>query len=438
MKKAFTVGVAVLLTVLMILVVPVPRGSLDDGGTREYIALTYRIVDWNKIIPSGVYEQRRVYGPADRGKSIDELWALELERETASFNAVITEFHDGSVTVQPFEGEPEANSADRITFSTVSLPDIGAAVGMAIEVFYSGEIMETYPAQIHAYSWRGATDLRRMTYDEPWIDKAAVEPCEYDDIFTDIVITSIYADCFFAQTVIPMPYTIKMNGTLSEDWCVGDQVAVTYENTYYDDEANRVEADLLTIEQSTFSPDPMVAYKPVIYLYPEETTDVSVTLDVDGARTCTYPAYKDGWRVSAAPDGTLTDERGQTYNYLYWEGNLDADFDRTHGVCIKGEDTAAYLETALAQLGLTRREANEFIVYWLPLMEQNPYNLITFQTSAYTEAARLHVTPTPDTLIRVFMTWQASDTYVALTPQTFQTPARDGFTVVEWGGAQQH
>ena len=46
--------------------------------------------------------------------------------------------------------------------------------------------------------------------------------------------------------------------------------------------------------------------KPVIYLYPEEKTDISVTLAYDGTLTCTYPNYKTGWHVSAKPDGTLT------------------------------------------------------------------------------------------------------------------------------------
>ena len=53
--------------------------------------------------------------------------------------------------------------------------------------------------------------------------------------------------------------------------------------------------------------------KPVIYLYPEQETDVRVTLDLAGELTCAYPAYGDGWSVRAAPDGTLTDESGQTY-----------------------------------------------------------------------------------------------------------------------------
>ena len=47
--------------------------------------------------------------------------------------------------------------------------------------------------------------------------------------------------------------------------------------------------------------------KPVIYLYPEQEQDVSVRLDYDGKLTCTYPEYDDGWDVTAAPDGTLTD-----------------------------------------------------------------------------------------------------------------------------------
>ena len=43
--------------------------------------------------------------------------------------------------------------------------------------------------------------------------------------------------------------------------------------------------------------------KPVIYLYPEVETQVTVKMDYSGKLTCTYPAYNDGWQVTAAPDG---------------------------------------------------------------------------------------------------------------------------------------
>ncbi len=135
------------------------------------------------------------------------------------------------------------------------------------------------------------------------------------------------------------------------------------------------------------------AAKPVIYLYPEEETAVTVKLDYAGALTCTYPTYGDGWAVTACPDGTLTDDAGQTYSYLYWEGTDTIAYDFSQGFCVAGTDTAAFLEDALAQLGLTRREANEFIVYWLPQMQENPYNLIAFQSDRYTQAAKLTIDP---------------------------------------------
>lgn len=272
-------------------------------------------------------------------------------------------------------------------------------------------------------------------YTQQWLDKETAQELDYD-IFSHIVITEIYSNCFFARTAIPMPYIIKLNGTLSDDWCVGDQVLCTYENIYYDSENNRVEVDFLTIEPSYWAPEPGVAYKPVIYLYPEEETAVSVKLLLDGKLTCTYPRYNDEWHVTAATDGTLTDARGQTYNYLYWEGQTYAQWNMAQGFCVKGEDTATFLEDALAKLGLNRREANEFIVYWLPLMEKNPYNIITFQTDAYTNAAQLQIDPTPDTLIRVFMVWKATDTLVDLPPQELTALERKGFTAVEWGGSE--
>ena len=176
--------------------------------------------------------------------------------------------------------------------------------------------------------------------------------------------------------------------------------------------------------------------KPVIYLYPETETRVTVKLDLSGELTCAYPAYDGGWVVTAAPDGTLTDEHGQTYNYLYWEGEVANGFDFSKGFCVAGSDTAAFLEDALDRLGLTRREANEFLVYWLPRMQDNSYNLIAFQQEAYTESAKLTVSPRPDSVLRVFMAWKPLARPVDVPAQTLPGFERRGFTLVEWGGAE--
>lgn len=175
--------------------------------------------------------------------------------------------------------------------------------------------------------------------------------------------------------------------------------------------------------------------KPVIYLYPKETMKVWVKLDYNGKLTCTYPKYNNGWCVTAEPNGTLT-SNNQTYNYLYWEGIPNIEYDFSTGFCVKGSDTEAFLETSLAQLGLNRKEANEFIVYWLPRMQNNKYNVISFQTDLYTENAKLDISPKPDTIIRVFMAYYATDEEVKINNQTLAAPVRNGFTVVEWGGCE--
>lgn len=177
--------------------------------------------------------------------------------------------------------------------------------------------------------------------------------------------------------------------------------------------------------------------KPVIYLYPEEEMEVSVKLDYNGKLTSTYPEYGEGWKVTAKPDGTLySAETGREYYCLFWEGVSDVEYDFSKGFVVSGDETEAFLEESLAALGLTEKEANEFIIYWLPEMEENKYNLISFQGQVYTENAKLEVTPTPDTVIRVFMAWQELEEKIEIEPQQLERVEREGFTVVEWGGVQ--
>lgn len=176
--------------------------------------------------------------------------------------------------------------------------------------------------------------------------------------------------------------------------------------------------------------------KPVIYLYPEQETEVEVQLDYDGTLVCTYPEYNNGWKVVAQPDGTLCDESGKTYSYLFWEGDADATYDFTKGFVVKGSETAEFLEGKLEQIGLNAKEANEFIVYWLPRMQENKYNLITFQTEAYTDVAKLHITPEPDSVLRVFMAYKELEKPIEIEEPVIAPFERKGFTVVEWGGAE--
>lgn len=184
---------------------------------------------------------------------------------------------------------------------------------------------------------------------------------------------------------------------------------------------------------------PVNARKPIIYLYPEETTDVTVELEYNGDLTVTYPSYNNGWKVTAQPDGTLTNHAdGKEYSYLFWEGEGYGEMDFSKGFCVKGEETVAFLQEKLAAMGMTPKEYNEFIVYWLPYMQDNAYNLISFQWENYDESAKLNITPAPDNMLRVFMAFKALETPVDVPDQKLPVLNREGFTVVEWGGTEVH
>ena len=183
----------------------------------------------------------------------------------------------------------------------------------------------------------------------------------------------------------------------------------------------------------------LVADKPVIYLYPEEDTDVHVELELTEADlSTTYPKYRNGWDVTAYPDGTLLNKADGTHHrYLFWDAvNCRTRYDLSKGFCVAGSDTESFLKEKLTYMGLTEDEMNEFIVYWLPRMEHNAYNLITFQSNAYTDSAKLDITPSPDSLLRVFMAYVPLESEVDTEPQQLETFQRNGFTVVEWGGCE--
>ena len=176
--------------------------------------------------------------------------------------------------------------------------------------------------------------------------------------------------------------------------------------------------------------------KPIIYLYPEEETEIEVKLKFNGELMSTYPKYKDGWKVKAYPDGTLIDSQNKEYYSLFWDGKSNFNFEIKEGFCVEGEKTAEFLDEYLEKLGLNYKERNEFIIYWLPKMENNKYNLISFDTDEYCKNAELEIVPKPDSLIRVFMTWKGVDERVEINPHVITAPIRDGYTVVEWGGTE--
>ena len=177
--------------------------------------------------------------------------------------------------------------------------------------------------------------------------------------------------------------------------------------------------------------------KPVIYLYPEKDTDVSVQVAPAGGFSVTEPVYNNGWFVNAKPSGELYNYADNTtYPYLFWEG-FGLNYSRPEkGFVVAKADVEKFLAEKLSAMGLIEKEYNEFIEFWLPKMQDKNYYFITFVPQAqFDKLAPLNIEPKPDTVIRVFMDYEGLDNYVSVQPQTIYPVERKGFTVVEWGGA---
>lgn len=187
--------------------------------------------------------------------------------------------------------------------------------------------------------------------------------------------------------------------------------------------------------------------KPVLYLYPTRTMDLSVSLDYEGTLTYTYPTPQtqaDGsvtWQVTAAPDGDLTDASGRHYPSLFWEGEGITILTQDEGFVVEADAATAFLEDKLSTLGLSEREAAEFITFWGPRIAERGRALVTFASEEFARQAVYRFTDpssgaeiVPDTFIRVYIVVGDAPQTAVREQKLVPAPARTGFTAVEWGG----
>jgi hypothetical protein len=121
-----------------------------------------------------------------------------------------------------------------------------------------------------------------------------------------------------------------------------------------------------------------------------------------------------------------------------------------HTIKIEGVDMVGYenkaralekkLEARKTELIQKADEINDFIVYWLPVMNKHKQCFVHFRINDNIDGSSvLSTQPVAETSIRVFMEFSGSDTISSqpnLPEQNLTTFIRKGFTLVEWGGAE--
>ena len=188
-------------------------------------------------------------------------------------------------------------------------------------------------------------------------------------------------------------------------------------------------------------PEGNIYRKPVIYLYPIQKTEITLTLNVNGKLLTTFPKYDKNWKVIAEPSGQLFDiKTKRNYSSLFWDADVqlpEEHYQYKDGFVISKENLTAFFIEKLEHIGLNNQETNEFIQFWLPILEQNEYNFIHFRINdACNEIAKLNVNPKPETSIRVYMEYYGLEEFTTIKEQILTKTERKGFTLVEWGGAK--
>jgi hypothetical protein len=198
------------------------------------------------------------------------------------------------------------------------------------------------------------------------------------------------------------------------------------------------QGEWLIYTTDTFSPATGCA-KPVIYLYPTQTTQIAVKVGADVKVSEPLYSPQEGWAsVIAQPNGQLSVD-GREYGSLFWEGPGWGPYPAIDkGVVVKREQAVSTIKKQLAKQGLNARESQDFLDYWQDKIPNKPYIRLTWLTNAQLdELAPLAISPTPDTVHRVFLDMAGLDKPIKLVPQKLETVTRKGFTVIEWGGLAQ-
>ena len=184
----------------------------------------------------------------------------------------------------------------------------------------------------------------------------------------------------------------------------------------------------------------IILEKPVIYLYPTEKKAIDIKLDLKGELLTTFPKYDKSWEVIAEPNGQIFDKKtNRYYSSLFWDGTIDfpsAHYKYDDGFIVSKDNLTEFLIKKLDHIGLNNQETNEFIQYWLPILERNKYNFIHFLVNKEcNEIATLNVNPKPETSIRIYMEFYGLENRTIIKEQQLPKTERKGFTLVEWGGA---
>ena len=179
----------------------------------------------------------------------------------------------------------------------------------------------------------------------------------------------------------------------------------------------------------------IMVLKPNIYIYPEEKSQLEVTLGFPkgGKVVTSIPEYRAGWNVSVDKNSLIDN----TFNYLFYESSQPDVWQLNEGWVVKQADLKDFFIENMRLYGFVGAEISDFTDYWIPKLIYSDYFEIYPQNQQLIESViQLNISKNPDHLLRLFYVVKPSNHpsgFVLPAPQIENSFKREGFFVTEWG-----
>jgi hypothetical protein len=179
----------------------------------------------------------------------------------------------------------------------------------------------------------------------------------------------------------------------------------------------------------------VMVYKPNIYIYPIEKTEMYITLNFPkgGKVVTSVPEYGSGWNITVDKSGLIND----SFDYLFYESSQPDVWQLNEGWIVKRENLKAFFDENMTSYGFAENEIVDFTDYWIPRLKTGGSYAIYPQNQNLIESViQLEISKKPDNLLRLFYVIRESgNNYgnILPEPKIDKTFKREGFFVTEWG-----
>ena len=177
------------------------------------------------------------------------------------------------------------------------------------------------------------------------------------------------------------------------------------------------------------------AIKPNIYLYPEETTDISVIFDSPELLLTVIPDYINGWYAKVDSNSNMIVD-GKEYGYLFYESMTDDHLmQKEKGFIVPINNRKEFFTYISNYYGFNKQEKEDFVSFWCSRLDSNKeYIMYPQLTDTIDILMAVNINPKPENIFRIWFLFFEKEEDIELEKPESVIPNRDGYTMIEWGG----